>query len=235
MKRFLISITILIIFTNPTTGQSDDSSFETWSDITTIYNFSDRWQYNGDQGIRGVLSGSDFTALYVRPSVRYRVKPWFTVHGGIKFAQTFFENDEDTFELRPWQGLRFTWPKIDGYIVTHYLRLEERMKWSIGQSRDFDFTLRSRYKIGAKSPNFDILFDNGIFLSASVEAFWNVREGFFENFVNRIRYQVGVGTKVSDAWLVQLNYIQQDGRTIEQDAFSTNQHIMRLRLFYQFN
>jgi hypothetical protein len=58
------------------------------------------------------------------------------------------------------------------------------------------------------------------------------------NFVNRIRYDVGAGTKVSDAWRVELHYVLQDGREIEdlfQDLFSSEEHILRLRLFYTFN
>ena len=57
-------------------------------------------------------------------------------------------------------------------------------------------------------------------------------------FVNRIRYDFGVGTKVSDAWRIQLHYVLQDGKEIEQvfqDLFDSEEHILRLRLFYTFN
>jgi hypothetical protein len=57
-------------------------------------------------------------------------------------------------------------------------------------------------------------------------------------FVNRIRYDLGVGTKVSDAWRIQLHYVLQDGKEIEQvfqDLFESEEHILRLRLFYTFN
>lgn len=59
-----------------------------------------------------------------------------------------------------------------------------------------------------------------------------------DNFVNRIRYGVGAGTKVSDAWRVELHYVLQDGRAIEDlfnDPFSSEEHILRLRLIYTFN
>ena len=90
--------------------------------------------------------------------------------------------------------------------------------------------------MGARSPNYDILFKNGIFLLGSVELFWNLEESIFDNFANRIRYDFGVGTKVTDAWRVQLHYILQDGRAIEdfsfRDPFDSEEHILRLRLFY---
>ena len=35
---------------------SESSYFETWTDIATIYNFSDRFRYDGDYGFRAALS-----------------------------------------------------------------------------------------------------------------------------------------------------------------------------------
>jgi len=240
MHKFWINITFIIVVSIPVLVRSGHSAdFQTWSDIATIYKFSENWRYDGDQGIRGMLSDSDFTLLYFRPSVRYRAKPWFTVHGGIRFFKTFVDDGDDTFEIGPWQGLRFTWPTIGSYAISHYFRLEERMIWQTEGESDFDFNLRGRYQIGVRSPNYDILFKNGIYLLGSVELFWNLEDDFLDNFANRIRYDAGVGTKVSDAWRVQLHYTLQDGRAIEddffRDPFDSDEHILRLRLFYTFN
>jgi len=239
MHKFWINVTpIIVISILVLVKPGACADFQTWSDIATIYNFADHWRYDGDQGIRGALSDSDFTLLYFRPSVRYRAKPWFTVHGGVRFFKTFFDDEDDTFEIGPWQGLRFVWPKIGRYAISHYFRLEERMIWQTQGESDFDFTLRSRYQLGARSPNYDILFKNGIYLLGSIELFWNLDENFSDNFANRIRWDVGAGTKVSDAWRVQLHYVLQDGRAIEddffRDPFDSEEHILRLRLFYTF-
>jgi len=242
MRKFWKYISVQIIILNVHAilvpfGHCSD--FQTWSDIATIYKISDNWRYDGDQGIRGVLSDSDFTLLYFRPSLRYRAKSWFTVHGGIRFFKTFVDDEDDTFEIGPWQGLRFVWPKIGTYAISHYFRLEERMIWQNEGENDSDFTLRSRYQLGARSPDYDFLFKNGIYLTGSVELFWNLNKSFFDNFANRIRWDFGVGTKVSEAWRVQLHYILQDGRAIEDDSFrdpfDSEEHILRLRLFYTFN
>ena len=238
MHKFWIKVTLIILISIPVLVRSGaGADFQTWSDIATIYKFSDRWRYDGDQGVRGVLSDSDFTLVYFRPSVRYRVKPWFTVHGGIRFFKTFIDDNDDTFEIGPWQGLRFVWPKIGSYAVSHYLRLEERMVWQTEGERDFDFTVRGRYQLGVRSPNYDILVKNGIYLTGSVELFWNLENQISDRVLNRIRYDIGVGTEVSDAWRVELHYVLQDGREIEdlfQDLFSSEEHILRLRLFYTF-
>ena len=208
------------------------ADYQTWSDITTIYRFADGWRYDGDQGVRwGEQNGNDFTLLYIRPSVRYRVNPWFTVHGGIRFFQTFIDDEEDTFEIGPWQGLRFVWPKIGSYAITHYLRLEERMIWQTEGEKDSDFSVRSRYQLGFRSPNYKILFENGIYLMGTIEPFADLESPLF---VNRIRYDVGLGTPLTDAWRVHLRYVLQQGRDSASSAFSTDEHILRLRLFYTF-
>ena len=237
--KFWVTITIIMVSFSALVKSSGSADFQTWSDIATIYKFSDNWRYDGDQGVRGLLSQNDFTLLYFRPSVRYRAKSWFTVHGGIRFFKTFSDDEDNTFEVGPWQGLRFIWPVIGNYAISHYFRLEERMIWQTEGDSDFDFNLRGRYQLGVRSPNYDILFKNGIYLTGSVELFWNLEDSFTDKFVNRIRYDLGVGTQVSDAWRVQLHYVLQDGRAIEddkfRDLFSSEEHILRLRLFYIFN
>ena len=236
--KFRLGIILLLIFAGPTVAQSGTGSeFETWTDLTTIYKISDRWQYIGDQGIRGVISDSDFTLLFFRPSVRYRIKPGVTVKGGIRFFKTFSDNDRDAFEIGPWQGFRFIWPIIGdyNYTISHYLRLEERMMWLTISESEVDFFLRGRYQLGISSPDYDILFKNGIFLTGSVEFFWDLNNKFADNFLNQIRYDVGAGTHVSDAWQVELHYMLHR-RRIDSDALlADEEHILRLRFFYTFN
>jgi len=230
MLKFWLNATFIIVISIVgLTRPGSCSDFQTWSDIATIYRFAEGWRYDGDQGIRGVLSDSDFTLLYFRPSVRYRAKSWFTVHGGIRFFKTFNEDDEDTFEIGPWQGLRFIGPNPGGYAISHYFRLEERMTWGTEGDNDFDFTLRGRYQLGVRSPNYDILLKNGMYLLGSVEPFWDVETPLF---VNRIRWDVGLGTRISDALRIQLHYHLQQGRQSASSAFTADEHILRLRLFY---
>ena len=235
---FLFSLMTILVLWSIFAKTSTGADFQTWSDITTIYTLSERWRYDGDQGVRGVLSDSDFTLLYFRPSVRYRVNSWLAVHGGVRFFKTFFDDKEDTFEIGPWQGLRFLWPKIGDYTFSHYLRIEQRMIWQTEGEKDDDFNLRTRYQLGARSPNYDILLKNGIYLTGSLEVFWNSEDDFLNNVVNRIRFDAGAGTKISDAWRAELHYLLQDGSEIDSDLFndpfSSEEHILRLRLIYTF-
>ena len=82
-----------------------------------------------------------------------------------------------------------------------------------------------------RSPNYKILFENGIYLMGTIEPFADLESPLF---VNRIRYDVGLGTPLTDAWRVHLRYVLQQGRDSASSAFSTDEHILRLRLFYTF-
>lgn len=234
LKQWLGIILFMLISIPSVVYAISEQSLEGWSDITTIYSFSERWQYNGDQGIRVGLTGDDFISFYFRPAVQYRIRPKLTLHGGVGFFQSFLQDDEKISEIRPWQGLRYLWPEIGGYAFSHYVRLEERMIGSTGERSDLESTLRSRYKFGVRTPTYHVLFKNGIFLSGSAEIFWNMKDSFTIDFSNRIRWDIGIGTVFTSGLKVELHYILQDGRATQQDSFTEEQHILRLRFFYQF-
>ena len=99
--------------------------FHEWTDLATIYRFSDRFRYDGDYGLRGVITDRNWTLLYLRPSVRYRAKPWLTLHGGVALFYNFITG-EDLPELRPWVGTRFVGPRPGGFVISNYFRLELR-------------------------------------------------------------------------------------------------------------
>jgi hypothetical protein len=69
MRKFWINVTLSIAISIPVLVKSGSSAdFQTWSEIATIYQFSDRLRYDGDQGIRGLLSQNDFKTPLWLPS-----------------------------------------------------------------------------------------------------------------------------------------------------------------------
>ncbi len=107
LMLFGISMAIPHITTAQDSGFTD---FHTWSDLITIYNFSESFRYDGDYGIRGILTSDNWTLVYIRPSARYKIHSWLFLHGGAALFYNFFEDVENLPELRPYVGLRFLWP-----------------------------------------------------------------------------------------------------------------------------
>jgi hypothetical protein len=77
----LLTVSVFLYVAPARAQDIEFNSFHTWADIATIKNYSDRFRYDGDYGIRGLLTDRDWTLVYLRPSVRYRAKPWLTLHG----------------------------------------------------------------------------------------------------------------------------------------------------------
>jgi hypothetical protein len=49
-----------------------------------------------------------------------------------------------------------------------------------------------------------------------------------------MRFSVGAGTQISEKWGIELHFMQQ-GEKVPGIAFTNDESILRLRLFYTFN
>jgi len=205
--------------------------FHTWTDLATIYNISDRFRYDGDYGIRGLITDRNWTQWYLRPSVRYRPRTWLTLHGGVGLFYTVLPAD-DLPELRPWVGVRVTGPALKGFAVRNYLRLELRAFYLKGM-QEWDVGTRGRWQLQVTSPFFDMLSANEFYAVTSVEPFFDLSSNTVEGFGDRFRFTLGLGKVVSDALRVELNYLFHKVRIPDQGgSLDTNDHVVRLRFFY---
>jgi hypothetical protein len=225
-----------LVTPDPIAAQYSESSyFETWTDIATIYNFSDQFRYDGDYGIRAALSTADFTQLYVRPSVRYEVLPWLRLHGGLGWFHTFFRDATDANEIRPWLGVRFVGPRPGGFLIQNYFRLEFRA-FEFGRGGDSETAWRGRWQLQVRSPDFRIGPADRFYALAFAETFHTFNaeiEGFA---AERLRLNLGAGKTLSPHWRVELNGMYQHGRVeTGVSGFDLDEGILRLRMFYSFN
>jgi hypothetical protein len=125
-SALVVLFQVIVATAVPTLAVSQEPRFEefhTWTDLATIYKFDDRFRYDGDYGIRGLLTDENWTLIYLRPSVRYKDRPWLSLHGGAALFYNFFQNT-DLPELRPWIGARLVGPRPAGWVVSNYFRLE---------------------------------------------------------------------------------------------------------------
>jgi len=208
----------------------DEVDFQTWIDLTTVHNYNSKWAYTGDYGMRGVVSGEQWSTFVVRPTFRYRITPILDVRAGVAL---FYSRDkllENVLELRFHQEVDVKWPEIVGMVFKHRFRLEERFFFY--QELDNEFSSRARYRLYFETPDFKIFKNCGPFFGmTSIEFFMPVGESATERFVNTNRIEIGLGHRTSRKFRWELHYIWQNSKAYEDDSFKTSENIFRARFF----
>jgi hypothetical protein len=230
--QLLTTICTLLFLIASTTGlyaqEEDKTDFQTWMDYKAYYQFENKLQFTPDAGIRGVVSKEVWNQVFLRPSFVHRTKDWLQGHGGIGLWFTDENNEENKFEIRPWQGAKIIWPKPGSLVFSHFFRLEERMTVAPA----WEFTLRFRYQIGLKSPNlhFKSIPDRPFYGFVGFEIFVDVIGDTEERYVNRNRLTLKLGNQFTSAWRFELEYIRQGSRRDTSEGFRTSEHMLRLRI-----
>ena len=220
---FLISFKLIY-------AQEDEVDFQTWIDLTTVHNFNSKWVYTGDYGLRGVVSGEDWSTFIVRPTFRFRITPIFDVRAGVALFYTRDKIIEDNLELRPHQEVNLKWPEVVGLVFKHRVRLEER--FFIYKEIENEFSGRFRYRFSIESPDFKIFKNCGPFFGmTSIEFFMDLGESATERYANRNRIELGLGHRTSKKFRWELHYIWQNSKAYAVDSFETSENIFRARFF----
>lgn len=161
MKRryFFISILLLVVGINETThAQSQpEVSKQIWIDVNPSCFINPHFEIFGDIGARKEFENNGWWRFVVRPSIRTRLGGRFYFTAGIGNFFTFNNIIENRWELRPFQGLQFYWPRWK-MPLHHYIRLEERFDfntetWNSRNSVRLRYRLNISYRWGAYRPN----------------------------------------------------------------------------------
>ncbi len=234
-KRIVVLIILLSSLALHTFAQdSTEVDFQTWSDITTIHFFTDKWIYSGDYGVRGVLSGQDWQTLYARPTFRYNITPSLHARAGMALFYTYDQLIKNQLELRFHQEVNLKWPEVPGFIFKHMVRFEERFFFY--KELDKEFSARARYRFAIESPDYKLFNIKGPFYGlANIEFFLPLGNQSTERYINNTRIVAGIGQRASQKFRYELHYIFQNSRKFIDDSLKTSEHILRLRLFLNLN
>lgn len=231
----LFTIIVFSLISATVLGQENETDFQTWMDFRTIYDFNEEFTYDGNYGIRGLISDEEWSRYYIHPSLIYYYKINLRLRGGIRFIYTEEYSTVNSFEMRPWQGISLNWPQTSYFTINNYLRMEQRFT-TYSDDNKSDFVVRFRYRIQAKTPTITIIAINQrIYFLANYEIFLNIGEAVAEKYINRRRISFGMGLYFSNSWWLELIYVLQGSRRNSEDGFKSNEHILRLRLRFKLN
>ena len=200
-----------------------------WADYYQYYYIKPNWQFYGDAGVRTVVDKWSWFMIYARPSIRWKKHELWELHGGVGVIQTFNVDDVNTFEIRPWQGIRVNWPTFKPIRFNHYFRLEERFNFPT-DTWTLEFNLRIRYKFALNVPIYTFENKSKLFLIAYVEFFGNIGQQLTEKFSNRSRFAFGAGYKMNDTWTFEAHFVSQFSRTMEEDLFKTSDRLFQIKV-----
>jgi hypothetical protein len=234
-RLYAMLIVSAMLGTGPAWAQVPEfNSFHTWTDLATIKNFNERFRYDGDYGVRGLITDGDWTLVYLRPSVRYKAKPWMTLHGDAALFYNFFDGD-DLPELRPWVGIRLPYRLPSGWVISNYFRLEYRAFY-LKRESEWDGSFRGRWQLQATSPRFDIGSASDFYGLVSVEPFFTFGASSDDTFGDRFRFNLGLGRQFNSRLRAELNYVFHKVRLPEEGgSLDFDDHVVRLRFFYSIN
>ena len=229
-SRYIL-LAILIAASLPLMYQEEDETFITnqiWIDYYAYYYFKPKWEFYGDAGYRFIPKDFVWQMFHLRPSVRYIPKALWEVHGGIGLFQTFYKDEYNTFEIRPWQGAKIKWPSFEPVNFSHYVRFEERLFIPEGSPLEFNF--RFRYRLATKINAYRFPNENQIFILGYSEFFVDIGSKIQEVFRNRARFAAGIGYKNNKDWTFEFLFVGQHGRSGQAEEFKTAERLYQIKV-----
>ncbi len=152
----------------------------------------------------------------------------FHLGGGVWYTDN--KNDDNDFEFRLSQGLKFFIPSIKEVPLMNFVRLEQRFQ-KIFDGSPWSASMRFRYKISTviewKKRLFS--FNKGMYIPMHVEFFYSFQEA--DRFNDVIRISPGLGYKFSDDWKAEFYVSYHYTRNTTDLQNSTNDFVFRLRIY----
>jgi len=210
-----------------------------WLDYNVSYTISEKVNVYGEIGARTIFP-NEWNRYVIRPSISYKLPKRFlpNLYHNLKLyagAGFFFTNnltESNRLEIRPFQGIKVTWPDRPKINISHYVRLEERFDIETA-NWDNTFGLRLRYQ--AEMVLFLkgewLSFNDGVYLPIGLELFWNLIGG--KQFNDVVRITPGIGYEFSPSWKGELQIGYSYTRQTVEDVIGTNDIVFRIRVYHR--
>ena len=123
---------------------ANETSRQIWLDYNPSWKTSGNPTVGGDVGYRFQLESGGWHRLVLRPGVDIPLKTVILKFGIGNFF-TFSEEIQNRWEIRPYQGVAWVWPR-SRVNFDHYVRLEERFDFNTVDWTSYN-SLRGRYRL----------------------------------------------------------------------------------------
>lgn len=155
LHRTLVMMGMMVAALCSGPSQAQENGSQLWMDYNPSWMISPKVTLGGDVGIRTELDNQEGLRLVLRPGINLALKN-LVLRAGIGNFFTFSDDIQNRWELRPYQGVFWVWPRSK-INFDHYVRLEERfdfntVDWSSENSLRGRYRLRLRFLFAQSEP-----------------------------------------------------------------------------------
>jgi hypothetical protein len=225
---------------------SAQTTTQLWGNLTFNWVKNDRLAYELDFEPKALLAPPegepDWRNLDVTPNVEYSLRPWLDLVADTTIGWTLQTDDVNSTELTPRLGARFhLFSRARQFrmveqaprrrtVVRDLVRIESRNFFYSGDTAS-DSTVRFRNRLEFLMPlNKERITDDGAHYVLTDWEWFVPLDDAEERFANRQRIRAGFGYRRNFNWRYELLYIWTRSRNTIDEAFSTNENIIDIRV-----
>ena len=223
--KFYIVVTALLI-TSQVVFSQDKNGLGSWNILNVTMKVNPKWSLFTEGQLRSLSFYDDFHYYELKLGVTYKIKPNFSVTGGIGDYNTYSEGGNfrkpiQNNEIRTWAQVNLKNP-FDYIIFEHRYRAEQRFT-SNGYRNRFRYRMSAVVPLEGKK-----IEPKTFYLSVWNELFFTDNEPYFE----RNRLFIGGGYEFSEKLAIQTGYIHQFDYKINDE---TGRDFFNIALLYNFD
>lgn len=149
-------------------------------------------------------------------------------HLGAGAIYTINHNENDNFELRLLQGVRFNITTLKLFTFNNYIRLEERLQTSFTNGWSIGYRLRYKLSTAISWENHLLKFTEGFYFPLEAEVFFNLKKA--SRFNDLLRLSPGIGYKSKTGWRFETFVIFNRTKNITETNNTSSDFILRIRI-----
>ena len=232
MKFFFVLAFVCLMVQIDTWAQAT-SNFQLWTDFNPSYNLSEHWKIGGDVGYR-IEPSANFHVAYLRPGINYKPNKIINFTVGIANFNSWEAAEFIKSEIRTFQFIAVSWPRIAGFQFKHRLGLEQRW-FHLAEFNLDEYVNRSRYYLEIKSPSFNLFkIKPPFFITANLEILRDLNDNELGKLIDHNRYTIGVGNQITERFRAEIRFKLINTVDPLLSSFIREINVLRLRIYYRF-
>ncbi|HTE31737.1 MAG TPA: DUF2490 domain-containing protein [Chryseolinea sp.] len=210
-------------------AHAQSPNHQLWYELMLNYSFAGSFNLENAFVYSTLLESPRWYAFDYTPTLDYSIDNHFDLIAGNTFSYTSQVSSYNTFEIRPFLGVRFNVTPNQRILTKILLRLEQRNFLNL-DTHDWETVVRPRARAEAVIPiNKKSYFEDKLWYGL-IDAEWLFTvDDVEERFANRFRARIGIGYRLSYTTRFEFIYMAQHSKSgIDQD-FESSDNIFRFR------